>query len=274
MLIACGRYRRAQCTCGAAFGCAARSYPSAMARNRMAIATREFDYEMDGEIFAGALARDDADANKRPAVMVLHGWEGRSEGQMNVARSLAALGYVGVACDLFGKGIRGEVTGDNSALIAPLLQDRAMLRARLLETAKLVRSLPEADPNKLAAIGFCFGGLCVLDLARSGLDLRGVASFHGTLGSPVGLPREPIKAKVIVFHGYDDPMAPPADLMALANELSELGADWQIHAYGATMHAFMAVGANRPEVGIQYNERSARRAWHSLVSFLTEALAD
>jgi dienelactone hydrolase len=145
------------------------------------------------------------------------------------------------------------------------------LRARLLETASVARSLPEVDTDKLAAIGFCFGGLCVLDLARSGLDIRAVASFHGTLGRPEPMPIEPIEAKVIVFHGWDDPIAPPTDLVALGRELSEAHADWQIHAYGGTMHAFMAVGANRPEAGIQYNARSAKRAWGSLVSFLSEA---
>jgi dienelactone hydrolase len=238
----------------------------------MAITTRAFDYPLGDAIFDGALALDDAHTEKRPAVMIFHGWEGRSDGQLNIARSLAALGYVGFACDLFGKGIRGDLAGDNSALIAPFMRDRAMLRARLLATAGFARSLPEVDPDKLAAIGFCFGGLCVLDLARSGLDIRAVASFHGTLSRPEPMPIEPIAAKVIVFHGWDDPMAPPTDLVALGRELSEARADWQIHAYGGTMHAFMAVGANRPEAGIQYNARSAKRAWGSLVSFLSEAL--
>jgi dienelactone hydrolase len=240
----------------------------------MAIRAREFEYAVEGQAFDGALAYDDAQESKRPAVMVLHGWEGRSEGQMKIARALAALGYVGVACDLFGKGVRGDLSGDNSGLIAPFLRDRAMLRARLVGTVDVVRMLPEVDPQKLAAIGFCFGGLCVLDLARSGLDVRAVASFHGTLGRPAGLPIHPIKARIAAFHGWDDPMAPPADVVALGHELTEAHADWQIHAYGGTMHAFMAVGANRPEAGIQYNERSAKRAWGSLVSFLNEAFTD
>jgi dienelactone hydrolase len=237
----------------------------------MAIATRELDYEVNGTTFDGAVALDDARAGMRPAVMVCHGWEGRSDAQVECARSLAELGYVGFACDLFGKGIRGDVTADNTALIAPFLQDRTMLRTRLVGTVKVVRSLPEVDPTKVAAIGFCFGGLCVLDLARSGWDVRGVASFHGLFGRPEGLPTARIKAKVVAFHGWDDPLVPPADVVALGKELTEAGADWQIHAYGGTMHGFMAVGANRPEAGIQYNERSARRAWASLVVFLAEA---
>ena len=240
----------------------------------MAIITRDIDYDINGMTFEGAMVFDDALAGALPVVMVCHGWEGRSDAQVECARALASLGYIGFACDMFGKGIRGDVTGDNSALIAPFLHDRAMLRERLVWTLKAVRSLPEVDPNKVAAIGFCFGGLCVLDLARSGADVRGVASFHGLFGKPEGLSTAPIKAKVVAYHGWDDPMVPPADVVALGQELTESGADWQIHAYGGTMHAFMVVGANRPEAGIQYNERSAKRAWASLVGFLAEAFGD
>jgi dienelactone hydrolase len=240
----------------------------------MTIVTRELEYQIDRSLFAGAIALDDAHAATRPAVMVCHGWEGRSDAQVTIARSLAELGYVGFASDLFGKGIRGDLTGDNSALIAPFLRDRAMLRARLIDTVKVIRSLAEVDPSKVAAIGFCFGGLCVLDLARSGVDVRAVASFHGLFSRPEELPTGPIRPKVISFHGWDDPMVPPADVVALGEELTQAGADWQIHAYGGTMHAFMAVGADRPEAGIQYNERSARRAWSSLVAFLAEAFRD
>ena len=240
----------------------------------MAIITKNINYELDGITFDGALALDDAQAGPRPAVMICHGWEGRSDAQDECARSLAALGYVGFSCDMFGNGIRGDLKGDNSALIAPFLKDRAMLRARLVGTFETVRSRPEVDSNKVAAIGFCFGGLCVLDLARSGADARAVASFHGLFGRPEGLPTAPIKAKVVAFHGWDDPMAPPADVVALGKELTDSGADWQIHAYGGTMHGFMIVGAHRPEAGILYNERSARRAWTSLVAFLAETFGE
>jgi dienelactone hydrolase len=240
----------------------------------MAIEVRSHDYEIDGTTFDGAVALNDADNRKSPAVIVCHGWEGRSDGQLEIARVLAEMGYVGFACDMFGKGIRGSLTGDNSALIAPLLADRELLCTRIIGAVETVRSLPEVDPDKVAAIGFCFGGLCVLDLARSGLDVQAVASFHGLFGRPEGLPVTPIQAKVIAFHGWDDPMVPPEDVVALGKELTEAGADWQIHAYGHTLHAFMAVGANRPESGIQYNERSAKRAWASLMTFLSEAFSD
>lgn len=240
----------------------------------MTISARDIDYTIDGTTFEGAVVADDAQTGGRPAVLVFHGWEGRSDAQTGIARDLAAKGYVGFACDTFGKGIRGNLTGDNTTLIAPLLEDRELLRTRLVGTLRFVQSLPEVDPDRMAAIGFCFGGLCVLDLARSGADLRAVASFHGVFGRPEDFPIVPIKAKVIAFHGWDDPMAPPADVVALAKELTEAKADWQVHAYGNTMHAFMAEGANRPEAGIQYNERSAKRAWAALEAFLIESFEE
>ena len=239
----------------------------------MTIVMREVEYAIDTAVFSGACAIDDAHRTPRPAVLVFHGWEGRSEGQDRIARSLAEMGYVGFACDVFGKGIRGDLAADNSALIAPFLKDRVLLRDRLVETVRAVQGLAEVDPQRIAAIGFCFGGVCVLDLARSGSDIRAVASFHGMFGRPEPLPIVPIKAKVIAFHGWDDPLAPPSDVIALAREMTEARADWQLHAYGNTMHAFMAVGANRPEKGIQYNERSAKRAWAALTRYLEESLS-
>jgi dienelactone hydrolase len=240
----------------------------------MAVITKDITYELNGIAFESAVVFDDEQDGPQPAVMVYHGWEGRSDAQVECARSLVKLGYVGYACDLYGKGIRGDLSADNSALIAPFLKDRAMLRARLIGTLTLVRSLPEVNPNKVAAIGFCFGGLCALDLARSGVDVRAVASFHGLFSKPEGLPTVPIQAKVIAFHGWEDPMVPPADVVTLGREMTEARADWQIHAYGQTMHAFMARGANRPEAGIQYNERSALRAWASMERFLAESFID
>ena len=166
---------------------------------------------------------------------------------------------------MFGKGIRGDVMGDNSALIAPLLRDRPLLRARLVGTAQKVRSLPEVDANKVAAIGFCFGGLCVLDLARSGFDVRAVASFHGLFGRPEGVTNAPITARVVAFHGWDDPMVPPADVLALGIELTEAGADWQIHSYGHTVHAF----TNPAREGM-YSPIADRRSWQAMRNFFDE----
>jgi dienelactone hydrolase len=156
------------------------------------------------------------------------------------------------------------------------LHDRRALRRRLQQLVDVVANLHGTDPDLVAALGFCFGGLCVLDLARIGAPVRAVASFHGVLTGPEQddePPGDPLAAKVIVFHGWDDPFAPPEGVTALGRELTGRGVDWQLHAYGLTMHSFMATAANNPEAGILYNETSARRAWRVFEDFLAEAFA-
>jgi dienelactone hydrolase len=238
----------------------------------MAVRGRTVAYEHEGVGLDGMLAVDDAASGPRPGVLVVHGMEGRSGAQVEFARRLTEWGYAGFAVDLFGIGDDGDL-GRGEPLMAAMMADRDLVRRRMLHAVELVRALPEVDSERVAAIGFCFGGLCVLDLARSGAEVCGVASFHGVLTPPEGAERHEIPAKVIVFHGWDDPFAPPEHVVELGKELTEAGADWQVHAYGDTMHAFMARWANRPEAGIMYSERAARRAWSSLGSFLTEAFA-
>jgi dienelactone hydrolase len=152
----------------------------------------------------------------------------------------------------------------------PFVRDRAMLQRRLAHVVDVAAGLPEVDASKIAAVGFCFGGLCVLDLARSRADVRGVASFHGVLAPPGNTAGNRIDAKVVAYHGWDDPMAPPDAVVALAGELTAAEADWQLHAFGGAMHAFTAVGANDPANGIQYHERTARRSVAHLRTFLAE----
>jgi len=234
----------------------------------MVTTTTKSIYRQDGIEFDGAIVTKGK--GHKPGVLVIHGWEGRSDGQEKIAAMLAGAGYSAFCVDLYGDGRRGGAPAQNEALMAPLMNDRALLRHRLLGAVDAAAQKTEIDASQMAAIGFCFGGLCVLDLARTNAPLRAVASFHGVF-TPPPFPRpERIDPKIVVFHGWDDPLAPPQDVVALASELSAAKADWQIHAYGGTMHAFMAEGANMPEQGIQYNERSARRAWMSLQTFLSE----
>jgi dienelactone hydrolase len=204
----------------------------------------------------------------RPTVLIFPTIMGRSDLELGFARRLVEDGYTAVVADLYGE--RGLPREQCRGRMNALLGDRALLRSRLLAIFETVRAQPET--GAVAAIGFCFGGLCALDLARSGAEVAGVASFHGLL-SPSGLPREPIAAKVIVFHGWDDPMAPPAHVEALAAELTEAGADWQLHAYGNVMHGFTNPIAADPAAGIQYDEAAARRSWASLGQFLMECFA-
>lgn len=236
----------------------------------MTITTRAVDYAQGGKAFEGLLAFDAAKAGRRPAVLVSHAWAGRSAGEEAFAKDLAALGYAGFALDLYGKGVLGRTNEECQALMTPLVSNRPLLQERLLSVVEVVKALPEVDPSRIAIIGFCFGGLCALDVARTGAEIRGAASFHGLFGAPGNTKGRKIKAKVIAFHGYDDPMVKPEEIVALGNELTEAGADWQIHAYGGVMHAFMNPLANDPAFGTVYNKRAADRAWASMTAFLGE----
>lgn len=208
-----------------------------------------------------------------PAVLIAHNWAGQSDADNGIADRLAAMGYAGIAIDVYGKGVRGDLQGDNSALMGVWTADRAALRRRLLAAVTAAAADPRIDANRIAFIGYCFGGLCALDVARSGDGrVKGVASFHGVY-APAGLAPEPITAKVLVLHGWDDPMTPPDATVALGHELTATGADWQIHAYGNTMHAFTFPQANNPAGGILYNPAADRRSWQALTNFLTEIFA-
>jgi len=227
--------------------------------------------EHDGLRLDHAVARADGEGPK-PAVLIFHSWAGRGPIEEKVAADFAAVGRVGIACDLYGEGRTGSRPEECGALMATLKDDRALLRRRLLHVFEQAAARPDVDADRIAAIGFCFGGLCALDLARAGAPARGVAAMHG-LFDPPGLDQPAIRAKVIAFHGWDDPMAPPEAVTALAEELTAAGADWQVHAFGNTKHAFTNPNANSPESGLLYDEKAAKRAWAGLDHFLGEVLA-
>lgn len=236
----------------------------------MTIQTRTVDYQ-DGDVeLQGFLAFDDAIEAARPGVMVAHAWAGRSDFENSKAEALAKLGYVGFAIDNFGKGVLGGSTEENAALIQPFLEDRPMLQARMQIALNVLRGFDDVDAGRVAAIGFCFGGLCVLDLARSGADVNAVVSFHGLFAAPGNTEGNRIKAKVLALHGWNDPMATPDSVLSLAEELTGMGADWQLVGYGNTMHAFTNPAANDPKLGTVYNADSDRRSWNAMREFLSE----
>ncbi len=236
----------------------------------MTIKTSAVDYSRDGTTFEGYLAYDDASAQPRPVVLIAHAWAGAGDFEQARARDLAELGYAGFSLDLYGKGARGSNNEENAALMQPLLDDRALLQKRMKLAVEVAAAQDGVDASRVAAIGYCFGGLCVLDLARVGADLRGVVSFHGLFFPPDNTAGNRITARVLALHGWNDPMAPPEMVVALAAELTEAGADWQIHGYGQTLHAFTNPAANDPDFGTVYHPTADRRSWQSMVNFLEE----
>jgi dienelactone hydrolase len=234
------------------------------------IKERLIAYEHNGTELEGLLAYDDAGEGSRPGVLVAHAWAGRGEFECQKARDLAELGYTGFALDLYGKGVLGGGPEENSRLMAPFLQDRALLQSRMQLAHETMKAQPEVDTKRTAAIGFCFGGLCVLDLARTGAKINGVVSFHGLFTPPGGASSRNISARVLVLHGNDDPMVPVDNVIALEQELTRAGADWQIHVYGNTKHAFTNPQANDPDFGTVYSANADRRSWQAMRNFLEE----
>ena len=199
-----------------------------------------------------------------------HAWGGRSDFEDGKADGLAELGYAAFALDLYGKGVRGSGPEENAALMQPFLDGRPMLQQRLRASLSAMREQPEVDADRVAAIGFCFGGLCVIDIARTGEDVAGVVSVHGLFGPPGNTAGNDISTKVLALHGWDDPMATPDQVDALAEELTAMGADWQLHAYGNTMHAFTNPAANAPDMGTVYSAAADKRSALAINNFLEE----
>ena len=236
----------------------------------MTIQNRLVDYHDGGVVLEGLLAWDDAMDGPRPGVLVSHAWRGRSDFEDEKANTLAGMGYAAFSLDLYGKGVRGSGPEENAALMQPFLDDRVMLQQRLLVSLETMRAQDPVDAGRVAAIGFCFGGLCVLDIARTGADLDGVVSFHGLFAPAGNTEGNTIRAKVLALHGWDDPMATPENVLALSEELTAMGADWQLHAYGNTMHAFTNPDANDRQMGTVYDAAADRRSFRSMQNFLEE----
>jgi dienelactone hydrolase len=233
--------------------------------------TEMIDYQDGDTRLEGYVAWDDSIAGPRPAVLVAHDWTGRRDFAKGKAEEMASLGYVGFALDMYGKGVfgsDGDVEG-NSALMNPLAGDRAALRARMKAALTAVRALDVVDSSKVGATGYCFGGMCVIELARAGADVAGVISIHGIF-SPGDVPNEKITSRILCLHGQDDPMVPPEQVLDFENEMSAADADWQVHAYGGTMHAFTNPAANDPGFGTVYNPVADRRATQSIKNFFEE----
>lgn len=232
--------------------------------------TETIEYQDGDTVLEGYLAYEESDTQK-PLVLVSHDWSGRRQLACDNAERVAAMGYVGFALDMYGKGVFGA-DGDvelNSSLMNPLAEDRNVLRQRIRAAVVAGRNIPQVDATRVAAIGYCFGGMCVLELARSGADVLGVISIHGILADG-GVSNEEIKSKVLCLHGHDDPMVPPTQVLTFETEMTEAGADWQLHAYGGTMHAFTNPGANNPDFGTVYNNVAEKRAYVSVANFLEE----
>lgn len=236
----------------------------------MSIKTRLIDYRDGDLVFQGMLAWDDGIEEPRAGVLVAHTIRGRSEFEEGKARRLAELGYVGFAIDVYGRDAIGSAMEDCREMMDALRNDRAALQRRLLLAVQTLRDQEEVDALSIAAIGYCFGGLCVLDIARTGEPVAGVVSFHGLFDPPGNTEGNRIRARILALHGWDDPLATPDQAVALARELSSMGADWQLHGYGNVRHAFTNPAADASTGVTVYNDSADRRSWAAAQYFLSE----
>lgn len=239
------------------------------------IVTEPLVYEDElGNAFEGTVSWDNGRSEPLPGVIVTSTFMGQSAFETQKAELLAELGYVGFAIDVYGQGKRASSPEEAGALMAVLNEDRDLLASRMVLALDTIRELPQVDASQIAAIGFCFGGKCVLDLARTGAELKGVVSFHGIYDPPPMAGAKKIPAAVLVLHGWEDPLSPREQTVALADELTHKGADWQIHMYGHTGHAFTNPRAQAKEDGMFFVASAAERGWKAMENFLLETLVD
>lgn len=239
--------------------------------------TEKFPYHHGETECIGFLAYEEKKPGPLPGVIVAHAWRGQDEFARKQTIELAKLGFVALTLDIYGGAKHTSDPSEASKLMAPFFLDRKFLQERTKAGLEALKKHERVDPNKLGAIGYCFGGLVVYELFRSGVDVKGVVSFHAIFS----IEREGQKAKVIplspnikgsmlILHGHDDPFVSEEDLRRVQDEFTKAKVDWQLHTYGHTMHQFTNPEANTPQKGTQYNKASAHRSWQSMQNFFQE----
>ncbi len=235
------------------------------------VRTQIIEYRHGDALLQGYLAYDDVLSGKRPAVLIVHDWDGLTPYEESRAQQLAALGYVAFAVDVYGKGNRPTNREESGKRAGKYRTDRPLFRARLRAALDELMGNQRVDATRVAAIGYCFGGTGVLELARSGAPVRGVVSFHGGLANPTPGDAKNIKGSVLVLHGAADPGVPPAEVEAFRKEMEDAKADYQIVAYGGAVHAFTVPSAgSNPARGAAYDGKADLRSWEAMRDFFRE----
>ena len=239
------------------------------------LVTETVEYKHGDLALEGYIAYDDALKGRRPGVIVVHEWMGLNPYAKKRAEQLAALGYVGFAIDMYGKGVRAKDAKEAAALSGAYRNDRKLMRGRAGTALDFFRKYPRVDDKMIGAIGYCFGGTVVLEMARGGADLVGVVSFHGGLDTPNPADAKNIKGKVLALHGADDPFVPKDQVLAFWDEMRKAGVDWQMAAYGGAVHSFTNPDSgNDPSKGAAYNEKADKRSWEAMSLFLEEVFEE
>lgn len=238
---------------------------------RSEIITSDVEYKIGDVTLQGYLAYDNSNSNKRPGVLIIHQWKGLSDYEKMRARQLAELGYVAFAADIYGKGVRPSDPKDAGQEAGKYYSDLNLYRERLNAALNELKMQPLVDPNNIAAIGYCFGGGGVLELARSGADIKGVVSFHGSLKTKDPSDANNIKCKVLIQHGAIDPNVPEEDVIAFKKEMEDAKVDYVLTEYAGAVHSFTMESAGSDiSKGSAYNEKADKRSWEAMKIFFGE----
>ncbi len=236
-----------------------------------ALHTSAVDYKQGDAALEGYTAYKEGVSGKAPGILVVHDWMGLNDHYKKITEKLADLGYIAFAVDIYGKGVRPKDSQQAATEAGKYKSDRGLMRQRVLAGLEELKKNKNVDPNRIAAIGYCFGGTVALELARSGAPIAGVVTFHGGLDSPKPEDGKNIKAKVLILHGADDPLVPPDQVAAFQDEMRKGGVDWQMIYYGDAVHSFTtkAAGSDKSK-GVAYNEKADKRSWEAMKSFFKE----
>ncbi|MDD5304527.1 MAG: dienelactone hydrolase family protein [Elusimicrobia bacterium] len=243
--------------------------PAANAR----IQTKVVDYKDGDVVLQGYAAWEDGFRDSRPGILVVHEWWGHGPYARRRAEQLAKLGFTAFAVDMYGKGVYAKDHEEAGKLAGAFFADRSLMRRRALAGLEQLKKLPFVDQKNLGAIGYCFGGTTVLELARAGTDLKGVVSFHGNLATPTPATEKP-KAAILVLHGADDGFTNPG-VPGFLEEMRKVKADWQFVQYGGAVHSFTVPEAGTDTAkGMAYNKEADVRSWQAMHSFFDELFSE
>lgn len=233
---------------------------------------RPVEWKVDGKVFSGVLVYDDATSARRPGLLMVPDWKGVSDDAVKTASRLAGSRYVILIADVYGKGVRPHDDAEALAQVKPLYADRNVLRARVGKALEVLRAQAghaPLDTRRIGAIGFCFGGATALELARSGADVAGVVSFHGSLGTSLPAKSGVIRTSLLVLNGADDRNTTAEDIAAFEKEMDAAGVDWQFVDFSGAVHCFALENAHSPPNCV-YNPRVAARAFTMMRNFFDE----
>ena len=240
-----------------------------------AVKTQVVEYTHGEVVLEGYIAYDDAIEGKRPGVLVAHEWKGLNDYAKHRAEQLAQLGYFAFAVDMYGKGIRAKDHDEAAHLSGLYRSDRQLMRGRILAALEQLKSYAQVDPTRIAAIGYCFGGTAVLELARSGADILGVVTFHGGLDTPTPEDAKNIKARILVCHGADDRFITPEQVAGFEEEMRAAGVRYRLIKYPGAVHSFTVPEAgNDPSTGMAYNLEADRKSWEAMQAFFREIFGE